>query len=208
MSSLKNSSMRMRRVHLSVVGVVFIAAFALFIDTKGNLVEALGRDPTLTGRTRVWEASLAQVQHSLVGAGFESFWMGARLQRIWDAINQPGIQEAHNGYLEVYLNLGWIGIVLLAVLIITGYRKVFSTLRHDPALGRVVLAFFVVGLVYNLTEAGFRMMAPVWILFLFAITSNPPERENVTTKFSVANSKMPARLAPSAIGKSLGERVV
>ena len=38
--------------------------------------------------------------------------MGSTLQRVWD-LSVHGIQEAHNGYLEVYINLGWIGELLL-----------------------------------------------------------------------------------------------
>ena len=204
-SSLESSSRNKRRLHLSVAVAVLIAAFALFMDTGGFLVKTLGRDTTLTGRTAVWGAVLAQVRHPLVGAGFESFWMGNRLLKIWDAINQPGIQEAHNGYLEVYLNLGWMGVLLLAVLMVSGYRNVFSALSQDRLMGRVMLAFFVVGAVYNFTEAGFRMMAPAWIFFLFAITS-APEREMATSK--VAAVKMPPRLARPAIREPLHERTL
>ncbi|HYU45500.1 MAG TPA: hypothetical protein VEK84_04890, partial [Terriglobales bacterium] len=79
----------------------------------------------------------------------------------------------HNGYIEVFLNLGWIGICLLGVLLVTGYRNVLATLRGDPHLGRLKLAFFVVGVIYNFTEAGFRMLDPIWIVFLMAIMTLP-----------------------------------
>jgi O-antigen ligase len=108
----------------------------------------------------------------LVGTGFESFWLGDRLQRVWDLTAQ-GIQEAHNGYLEVYLNLGWVGITLLAALIVAGYRNVLAVFRRDPDAGRIRLAFLVVGVIYSLTEAGFRMMAPVWTFFLLATIAVP-----------------------------------
>jgi len=202
-TSSKSSTINMRRVHLSVAAVVFVAAFALFVDTQGNLIKSLGRDPTLTGRTLVWDAVLNEVQHPLIGAGFEGFWLGDRLLRIWQAINQPGIQEAHNGYLEVYLNLGWIGVSLVALLIISGYRKLLATLRRDPLMGRILLAFFVAGVVYNFTEAGFRMMAPVWIFFLFAITSEP-ERGEAVAEVPVARTS--ASQAAATIRKPVDER--
>ena len=77
-----------------------------------------------------------------------------------------GSQKAHNGYLELYLNLGWIGVALLAGLILISYPKVIATLRADPQTGSLGLAFFVAEVVYNYTEAGFRMMFPLWIFFL------------------------------------------
>ena len=74
----------------------------------------MGRDSTLTGRTEIWTHVLWVAGNPLLGTGFESFWLGDRLANVWSIM--PGIQEAHNGYLEVYLNLGWIGVTLLAVI--------------------------------------------------------------------------------------------
>ena len=67
-----------------------------------------------------------------------------------------GLQEAHNGYIEVYLNLGWIGLILLGSLIVTGYRYAFAIYCRDQHAGRIRLAFITVGVIYSLTEAGFQ----------------------------------------------------
>ena len=55
-----------------------------------------------------------------------AFWLGPRLLRIWPEFGQ--INEAHNGYLEIYLNLGVIGVFLLAGFLITSYRDDLQTL--------------------------------------------------------------------------------
>lgn len=161
-------------VHLLVAAPVALSLFALFFSSGSNLVESLGRNPTLTGRTGIWTAVLSSAGNHLVGTGFETFWLGNRLEKVWE-LTAPGIQEAHNGYLEVYLNLGWVGITLLGVLIVTGYRNVLTVFRRDPDAGRIRLAFFFVGVTYSLTEAGFRMMALVWIFFLWATMSIPAD---------------------------------
>jgi O-antigen ligase len=159
-----------------VVAVVGIASFALFMDSGGSLLQSIGRNPTLTGRTKIWEAVLAQPINPLVGAGFESFWMGSRMQSVWD-MSQYGIQQAHNGYLELYLNLGWIGIALLGALIITGYRNALPMYRIDPQFGRMRFGFITAAVVYGFTEAGFRMMSPDWFAFLLALILLPPASE-------------------------------
>ena len=159
-------------VHAMVAGIVALALCALFADTGGALVSSLGRNANLTGRTDIWKAVLSIRINPLLGAGFESFWMGSRLERVWD-LTAPGIQEAHNGYLELYLNLGWLGLAMLAGLIVTGYRNAIALYRRDPQAGRLRVAFFAVGVIYSLTEAGFRMMSPAWIAFLFAVTAVP-----------------------------------
>jgi O-antigen ligase len=162
-------------VHLLVATMIGLSMFGLFFDSSGGLVQDLGRDPTLTGRTAVWDAALSLAGNPLIGTGYESFWLGKRLEQFW-RINDGafvGINEAHNGYLELFLNLGWVGMALLAVLIVTGYPKVIATWRRDPATGSLGLAFFVSEMVYNLTEAGFRMMFPLWIFFLLAVLGVP-----------------------------------
>jgi O-antigen ligase len=131
----------------------------------------MGRNPTLTGRTDIWKEILPFAGNPLFGTGFESFWLGERLEGIWEI--RRGLQEAHNGYLEVYLNLGWVGVVLLGLVMVTGYRNIMGTLRQDPEVGRLKIAYFGAAVVYSLTEAGFRPMAPIWIFFLMSRINDP-----------------------------------
>jgi O-antigen ligase len=158
-------------VHVLVAGAVATPLYALFGDQQGAMVGALGRDPTLTGRTAIWDVVLRFVDYPFIGAGFESFWLGERLERILEII--PGLNQAHNGYLEIYLNLGLFGILLLAALVMTGYRRLVLSLRTDYQVGRLRLAMFVIAILYNMTEAGFKMMSPVWIMFVLTIMARP-----------------------------------
>src|SRR6266850_1226315 len=91
-----------------LVAVVVLVSFStLFLDVGGFALETMGKDPSLTGRTKIWDLVLGLSGNPLFGTGFESFWLGPRLERIWSVIWwHPN--EAHNGYIEVYLNLGWI----------------------------------------------------------------------------------------------------
>ena len=170
-------------VHLLVVAVVSVSLFALFFNSGGNLVEALGRNSTLTGRTVVWKRAFGIVQNPLFGSGFESFWLGRRLD--WMRMLDYGLNQAHNGYVEIYLNLGWVGLMLLAAMMVRGYRKIIVSLRLDQAgaVSSLMLAYFVAGVIYNYTESGFKMMSPVWILFLLALTVVPgtPNPETATS---------------------------
>jgi len=161
-------------VHVLVLAIVGAAFSALFLHIDGGALQSMGRNPTLTGRTEIWEGLLHFTANPLLGAGFDGFWLGKRLQRIWAVGGQLlGINEAHNGYLETYLNLGWIGVSFLAVFIVMGYRDILRSLRQDPDTARIRLAFFVVAIVYNFTEAAFRTTCSVWIAFLLATTAVP-----------------------------------
>ncbi|PYX52344.1 MAG: hypothetical protein DMG76_29480 [Acidobacteria bacterium] len=159
-------------VHLLVGGVLCFAFAALFLEVGAGLVETVGRDSTLTGRADLWKHLLSMNEHPIFGSGFETFWLGKRLEDLWQIYWwQPN--ESHNGYLEVFLNLGWIGEALLAVVIAAGYRNLAGASRHDPDTGGLRLAYFVAGAAYGLTEAAFRVLSPVWIVFLLAISAVP-----------------------------------
>jgi O-antigen ligase len=159
--------------NLMVAGVLLCAASVLFLGFGGGALEALGRNSTLTGRTGIWSAVLSVPINPLIGTGFESFWLGQRLTYLWTFPIVDGITEAHNGYLEMYLNLGWIGEALILILLLTGYWNIQSSLRHEPEAGRLQLGYFMIAVVYNFTEAGFRSTDLVWLSFLLAIASVP-----------------------------------
>ena len=171
LTSFTSWAQRPTVLRLAIVGMVAGCFSVLFLGVSSGALEAIGRNSTLTGRTDVWKLVLRFAENPLLGAGYESFWMGKRLEEI-TRIN-GGINQAHNGYIEVYLNLGWVGVSLLAVLLFTGYRKVVSGFRRDPEVCRIMLAYFLVAIVYNFTEGAFKMMSPVWILFLLGTMAAP-----------------------------------
>jgi O-antigen ligase len=148
--------------------VAFTALMVLVLGADAALVEAMGRDATLTGRTELWEQLGRMVVDPVLGAGYESFWLGDRLEKLW-SIYWWRPRQAHNGYLETFLNLGWIGLAILAALIARGYRNIAAAFRASHPTARLQLAFFTVALVYNVTEAAFKTMHPAWIALLLAV---------------------------------------
>jgi len=104
-----------------------------------------------------------------VGQGFESFWLGDRLKLIRKALDDFPINEAHNGYLEVYLNLGWTGIFFIALLLATAYRRITVGIRRDPARASLFLGLLLCTLFYSLTEAAFRLNNISWQYLLLVI---------------------------------------
>jgi exopolysaccharide production protein ExoQ len=157
-------------VHLFVAAIVAGSVAILFLGFAPGILPIIGRNATLTDRTGIWAVVLKLSRSSMFGTGFESFWLGPRLSEIWSMYPWRPL-EAHNGYIEVFLNLGWTGVLLLVVVVATGYRAVVAAWHRNAPVGSLMLTYFVVGVVYNFTEAAFfRMMAPAWILFLLAIT--------------------------------------
>src|SRR5258708_7071256 len=159
-------------LRLLIATAVIVPLSAMFLGIGSSLVGTLGRDTSFTGRTAIWQAALGMVSNPILGAGYESFWLGQRLVGVENLIRQ-GVNQAHNGYIEIYLNLGWVGLVLLAILLVTGYRRIFTAVLSETQAGNLRLAFFIVAVAYNFSEGGFKMMHPVWITFLLSIAASP-----------------------------------
>jgi O-antigen ligase len=160
---------RSTTVHIIAALIGCIASLAcLSQETYVRLVSALGRDASLTGRTDIWNDLLRMDFNHWIGTGFESFWLGPRLEYLWSRYYfQPN--QAHNGYIEIYLTLGVVGLALLGMQFIVGYRNAVAALRQGLPFASLQLAFVAVAAIYNVTEAAFKVMHPLWIAFSLSI---------------------------------------
>jgi exopolysaccharide production protein ExoQ len=147
-----------------------ILAFGL--GMSGDMAAAVGKDPTLTDRTKIWAFVLGMHTNPLIGTGYETFWMGPRLQWFWKMSGLGGLNEAHNGFLEIYLNLGMIGLVLIGGIVIAGYRTICKRFAPFSSFASLSLALWTVMLFYCVTEAGFRS-GLMWLAFLLVAISLP-----------------------------------
>jgi O-antigen ligase len=156
----------------AVLGVLSATLLEWVFDIYATVIRALGRNPNLTDRTEIWADVIALQPNALLGAGFESFWLGDRLTVLWSKWTwHPN--QAHSGYIEAYLNGGLIGLVLtLAVLVaafVQASRQLASKDLREADWGRLRLAFLVAIAVYNYTEATFKGVNVVWtMMFLVA----------------------------------------
>ena len=158
-----------------VVGVLALLSAELVFGIYAHTIELLGKDPTLTDRTLVWRELLNVQVNPILGAGFESFWLGPRLEKLWD-IYWWHPNQAHNGYLETYLDLGLAGLLLLMGLFITTFWKSRLELLKSFELGRFRLGFLAAVVVYNWTEASFKALHLVWFVFYIVAIDYPKFR--------------------------------
>jgi exopolysaccharide production protein ExoQ len=180
-TSLPSMGRRPGRIH-ALVGTVFIAGgLATLLGGDARVVHALGRQTDFTGRTEIWKAVMFAVSNPLLGTGFESFWLGPRLNVVWSHLSEyMHVNEAHNGYLEVYLNLGIIGVGLIALIFVKAYRDAVAVFRQDLPAGSLWLAYIFAAAFYSITEAGFRSLAPMWIFLLLAAAAAGGTARSIT----------------------------
>jgi exopolysaccharide production protein ExoQ len=147
-----------------VLGILAATSAQLVFDVYDTALHLLGRNPTLTTRTFLWEELLKVDVNPLLGTGFESFWLGDRVQSLWEKFPwRPN--QAHNGYLETYLNLGLVGLFMLIGLLFVTYRKARYELLTNFEMGRFRLAFLAAIIARNWTEAGFKTTGFMFFAF-------------------------------------------
>jgi exopolysaccharide production protein ExoQ len=164
-----------------IFGVLFCAVFTVWLlDELLHVQEfalgLLGRNPTLTDRTDIWRIVSGFEVNPIVGVGFMSFWSGERLEELWTLIGAT-LNQAHNGYLEQYLNLGYIGVAFIAVIMLSGLLRVRRQLSVDPAAGMLRLCIIVSAVLYNYTEASFYGVNDMWILLLLGCIEVPRQSQ-------------------------------
>jgi len=160
--------------HLGVYSLVIIS-LTVFLFSYPAITEAffrfVGRDITFTGRTDIWQGLLKEPINPLVGTGFQSFWLRPGLVERMDRFDH--INEAHNGYLEIYLNGGLLGLGLLLAMIVSVWSKLKRGVMNESSMATLFFAFLVMVGFYNLTEAGFSRLGLTWFVFLLAALGYP-----------------------------------
>ena len=172
-ANLRSFRTRPVRIHALCVGILLFGAVAFLSGAEGIVSQVLGRQANLSGRTEIWAAAIPAAPNALIGAGFEDFWISPSAEKFQQGLlgwwHPEGLNEAHNGYIETYLNLGLVGVCLIAMILVLGYRRAVKAFRQDTQMGGLFLAYIIVAAVYSITEAGFRMLDPMWIFLLLAV---------------------------------------
>jgi len=185
-----------RLITATLLGVALYTAGDSLLNVTNYAFTLLGRDQTLTNRTEIWSILLSFRTNPFIGTGFMSFWTGDRMRAAWTAIGSP-INQAHNGYLEQYLNLGYIGVSFIGLISLAAIVSVRRHLKEDYAAGVLRFCFIVTALLYNYTEASFYGINNIWLLFLVACIDLSKFRaagaDAVVVRRAAANSEAPHR---------------
>ncbi|WP_058188526.1 O-antigen ligase family protein [Terracidiphilus gabretensis] len=164
------------RVHALCLGILLMGVAGVVLG-GGASATAMGRTADFSGRTEIWAAAIASADSPLIGTGFESFW-NANSHKVVQLLVAQGYEDisnlnsAHDGYLQIYLDLGWVGVFLLSTILIGGYLKAVKAFQRNREMSCLGLAYIITCAFYNITEAGFRILTPSWFSLLLAVISS------------------------------------
>ena len=151
------------------VAIGGVGAWYLISDPTAAL-EALGKDPSLTGRTDIWDSLMRRVEERpWAGYGYNAFWgkesVPAAFVRAETGWRVP---SAHNGWIDLLVQLGWIGVIGVGVLMLTTVLiSVFRLGGAGRREGYWSIGYLLAFLVLSLSESVLLSHANLpWALFL------------------------------------------
>ena len=151
------------------IGLVLAAASTVVF---APLLEAVGRDATLTDRTMIWARVLEQNTDPLFGCGFYSFWL-LKGPEVWETFFLR-ITTAHSGYLETYLDGGIIACALLGAFLVSTSWRLANLFSHTSTFSRVLFALMMMSLVMNFSETYLFRISLVWFCLVLATLASHP----------------------------------
>jgi hypothetical protein len=164
------------RTAFACMGVFLAVAVSLVILITENaeyiIVEKLGKDMTLTGRTYIWAHVVDAInKYPLFGYGYLGFWQE------WRGVDDPSFNvrtpsgfkamHAHNGFLDMGLYFGWIGLGLFSLsLLVNIYYGVLHLIRTKDSTAGLPLIIFTWLMITNFTETTLVSISSGWAFYV------------------------------------------
>ncbi|MGI9437052.1 MAG: O-antigen ligase family protein [Geminicoccaceae bacterium] len=135
---VRGAAVKSALITLAVLAIGWHVGLAVFFSYEA-ILEFLGRDPTLTGRTELWTFVLdLALERPFGGYGYEAFWSGEKSPGATLAL-EWGISDAHNGWIEIFVSLGAPIIVLIFLTLVTVVFRSVILARYHPDIGPALL---------------------------------------------------------------------
>ncbi len=146
----------------------------LYADQIAQILE----DPTeFTGRAEIWQTYLAFVRdHSWLGTGFGMLDNTHGLSPMHGYARSAWVEaigDSHNGFLQLTVTLGLVGLALaMLALIVAPVLRFWKLDYANPQFTALLFALFVFAILHNFTESDFvQVDSGIWFALLLVIAS-------------------------------------
>jgi len=176
-------------VYLLVSLIFFVGIFCILAFPE-PIFQILGRDATLTGRTDLWTKLLPVVaSRPFLGYGYAAFWtsLNPEVLSVWMGTGRHQIPVADNGYIDLWLSLGALGVCAFLFVFVRSFRYAIDYIRSDAgSIGLWPMTYLCSFAADNMCESALLTMGTFPFL-VFAI---------LTTSLSMNHKRLvtPARI--------------
>lgn len=157
---------------ISLASVLVIAGTVAVLYTS-QIALALGKDPTLTGRTKIWAALVDVVwKRPILGYGYRAFWLGltGESANVAFAVGTTTLGNSENAVIDMWLELGTVGVFLMFLTLFQACKNAATCLRLGAPK---YIHWYIMIVFFNVLSLvdGDKIMFPhtvEWLLFVVA----------------------------------------
>lgn len=174
--------------NLKILAVSSVVAYVLLYESVIRIATSiLQRDETLTGRTDIWGPLIEFASNNpIFGVGYGGFWAPGNWELEDLFTSQFIIAQAHNGYLAIYVELGVIGLLMLAMFLLNYCSRIRNAIKLSFDWGVYGICLLPMALLYNNSEVCFLQSSSyLWSTIIFltvAISSHCLTKEFRVTR--------------------------
>jgi O-antigen ligase len=204
---------RGNRRYMAFIVAVFVTMILLYSLAVLNIFPGLefllepiisitGKDLTFSGRTQIWAVIRQHIsQQPLLGSGYGAYWIGpVPTSPSYVFINKASNfypTEAHNGYLDILNDLGYVGLVCLLGYLLVFLRQSLALLKYNYAQATLYLALLFEEMINNLTESDW-LSSTAFALSIMTLATFALARSALEQRWRMQPQPAPAALPPAA----------
>lgn len=170
----------------AVAALMVFSGIYFLTGHTGLLLQVLNRDPSLTGRTQIWAMALpAMMKFPILGYGYDGFWIGPKGEALNIMLGSGWlVPHAHNGFLDLGLSLGIIGLCVFLYILASAIRRAIEFIRLEPGpIGLWPITYLCFFALHNITESSLltRPLTVSFLMFAAITTSLAVNRWRIAT---------------------------
>ncbi len=190
------------KLRVILYGAVLLSSICLAIFVLNNsdiiFTKFLGKEATLTGRLPLWGGIIdVASERPWFGYGYgKAFWNSIygieavkRNPLHWPPANSDlSTFHSHNGFLELFTELGWLGCALFLINLLVVLHRVIALASLTKSKENFwLLQVITIMIIFNLTEACTILEANqlMWILYVSISLSTAVQKERIKREYRV-----------------------
>jgi exopolysaccharide production protein ExoQ len=178
--------MTMRLVVVAIVGLGGLGYLVLQFADDG--LALLGRDATFSGRTDIWMSAInVGLKSPMLGSGYRTFYTSGLTNRIQ-------IGNGHNSFLDIWLELGTVGLVLFFASLVVAISRALNRLSNsDDRRGLWYVMFMIFMLMFGMAAQVFPDHGTIpWVIYVTIILYLTPMAAEKQLSRAVRRHEVPA----------------
>jgi exopolysaccharide production protein ExoQ len=132
-----------------------------------------GKDTTFSARTVIWKVIKDHVQGApYLGTGYGAYWVPLPSSPSYGFVSLMYFYptEAHNGYLDVVNDLGYVGLICVLAFLFWFIRQALQLMRSDRSQGALYLALLFQEMIINMSESDWFSRSSTFAVLALATT--------------------------------------